>query len=74
MEFPLLLLKYVEIVDLWCGCQIGEQRGEIDLPVPDQMRDIADAPDRQRILIGDEAERPGTRALQPRPDEIRQSG
>ena len=42
-----------------------EQRGEIEPIVPDHVRDIAEPPHRQRIFVGDEAERPRPRALQP---------
>ena len=41
----------------------GEQRVEIELAVADHERHVAEAPHRQRIFIGDEAERPHPRAL-----------
>ena len=42
-----------------------EQRRERQLAALDALRDIAQAPDRQRIFVGDETERPQPGALQP---------
>ena len=42
-----------------------EQRVEIKPALPDHRRQIAEPPHRQRVFVGDEAERPGARALQP---------